>query len=352
MKGHLYQAIGGTVACRRLSEAFYARVKRDPVLRPLFPGKTLKCAIEEFAAFLVQFLGGPSEDSQRRWRLSLRESHLRFKIGRKEREAWLGNMVKALDDAQIEEPVRGALLGFFERSSAYVVNRGPSPVVAESRNEPHGGGFHLEIARRWDVQLKLDEAVDAIRSGDTDRAINLVGNASFHGRAVFAALLASMIASGHAALLHYVREKLLGDPALAHERFSGRTLLHAAAGTGSLTTVEVLLHVGAAPDATDAGGHTPLYCAANECRAGGGDVVRALLQAGANVNARGGVKRCTALHMAARRDNLEVARALLDLGADIEARDSMGVTPLRRAINCRQTEVAALLRSRGADEGR
>ena len=36
-----------------LSEAFYARVKRDPVLRPLFPGKTLHCAIEELSAFLV-----------------------------------------------------------------------------------------------------------------------------------------------------------------------------------------------------------------------------------------------------------------------------------------------------------
>ena len=26
---NLYQAIGGTVTCRKLSEAFYARVKRD-----------------------------------------------------------------------------------------------------------------------------------------------------------------------------------------------------------------------------------------------------------------------------------------------------------------------------------
>ena len=35
---NLYQAIGGTVTCRKLSTAFYARVERDPVLRPLFPG--------------------------------------------------------------------------------------------------------------------------------------------------------------------------------------------------------------------------------------------------------------------------------------------------------------------------
>ena len=77
--------MGGTAGCRALSVAFYARVARDPVLRPLFPGKTFTCAIEEFAAFLVQFLGGPAADSQRRWWVSLRESHLRFKIGQRER---------------------------------------------------------------------------------------------------------------------------------------------------------------------------------------------------------------------------------------------------------------------------
>src|SRR5437868_12455076 len=113
----LYQSLGGTAVCRRLSTAFYARVAKDPVLRPLFPGKTMTCAIEEFAAFLAQFLGGPVEDAQRRWWVSLRESHLRFKIGRKERDAWMRNMIQALDEAQIGEPMRSALREFFERSS-------------------------------------------------------------------------------------------------------------------------------------------------------------------------------------------------------------------------------------------
>ena len=66
-------ALGGEAGCRRLSAAFYARVGKDPVLRPLFPGKTLKCAVEEFAAFLIQFLGGDEEQTQRRWWVSLRD---------------------------------------------------------------------------------------------------------------------------------------------------------------------------------------------------------------------------------------------------------------------------------------
>src|SRR5579864_7804641 len=80
-----HEAIGGTATCRKLSAAFYARVGRDPVLRPLFPGKSLHCAIEEFSAFLVQLDGGPPEDSQRRWWASLRESHARFQIAQPQR---------------------------------------------------------------------------------------------------------------------------------------------------------------------------------------------------------------------------------------------------------------------------
>jgi truncated hemoglobin YjbI len=335
----LYQAMGGTAACRKLSVAFYALVKQDPLLRPFFPGKTLTCAIEEFAAFLTQFLGGPSEDSQRRWWLSVRESHLRFKIGRMERDAWMKNMVKALDEAQIEEPARKTLREFFERSSAYVVNQGPALPVAE--------GTRDEIARRWDAQLRLDETVAAIRSGDAERAIALAETCE---RTVLTGVLALMIGSGHSVLLDHVQERLTRDPALIRERYAGRTLLHTAAAQGSLTIVELLLHLGADPNAADGGGHTPLYSVGNECKVSGcGKVVHALVRAGANVDARDGVKHCTALHMAARRGNVDVARALLDCGADIEARDTLGETPLRRSVNCDKTEVAALLLSRGAD---
>jgi ankyrin repeat protein len=158
-----------------------------------------------------------------------------------------------------------------------------------------------------------------------------------------------MIGKGDAAMLDYAREKLLADPALAQERYSGRTLLHGAAAAGCLATVELLLRLGAGPDTIDDGGHTPLYCVANECKGRGANVVRALVQAGASVDARDGVKRCTALHMAARRGNVEVAEALLDCGAGIEVPDSLGDTPLRRAVNCDRTEVAALLLARGSD---
>jgi hemoglobin len=88
MRAGLLEALGGEVGCKRISADFYARVGKDPVLRPLFPGKNLRCATEEFAAFLIQLLNGDEERTQYRWWLSLRETHARFRNGPTERSAW------------------------------------------------------------------------------------------------------------------------------------------------------------------------------------------------------------------------------------------------------------------------
>ena len=83
-------------------------------------------------------------------------------------------------------------------------------------------------------------------------------------------------------MLRYVQERVTHDLALVRERYAGRTLLHEASARGNLTMVELLLRLGADPNAQDGGGHTPLYSLANEYRASdGGDVVRALAQSGA-----------------------------------------------------------------------
>jgi ankyrin repeat protein len=53
--------------------------------------------------------------------------------------------------------------------------------------------------------------------------------------------------------------------------------------------------------------------------------------------------------MAARRGNISVAKALLECGANIQARDSKGDSPLRRALNCRKKEMAAFLAAHSAN---
>ena len=196
--------------------AFYARVERDPLLRPLFPGKSFTCAIEEFAAFLAQFLGGPSEDSQRRWWLSLRESHLRFQIGDKERKSWLASMARAFDDVHVAEPLRGEFLRFFERSSAHVVNQRKAAAIDRKKSEANNHGTHAELAGRWEAQIRLDEAVAAIRAGNATEAIRLIETSALKscGRPVHCGLLSLMVRCAPDDRLDYVRERLAGDPAL------------------------------------------------------------------------------------------------------------------------------------------
>jgi len=230
----VYQAIGGRGVCRQLSEAFYDRVKRDPVLRPLFPGKSMRCAVEAFTAFLAQFLSGPAEDARARWWLSLRESHLRFKIGSRERQAWMSNMIKALEDVPFEEPVRLALRDLFERSSAYIVNTGQGLREPPAPEDQSDDRIHREIAQRWREQRALDDLVAAIRDGDADRALELAQSPMLkhrfaRDRAVFAHVLGLIMGCGSDPVLEYAERELLADPALANigNRY-GRTLLHEA----------------------------------------------------------------------------------------------------------------------------
>ena len=195
----LLDALGGEEGCRQLSAAFYARVGTDPVLRPFFPGKSLKCAIAEFAAFLIQFLGGDEEQTQSRWWLSLRESHARFQIGPSARRAWLHQMEATLDAAPIDEATRNALRHFFSRSSAYVIGS----ETTESNHE--------ELAARWSQQRVLDSVITAIVEGRDDETLALVPR--FASRpSVFLGLLARMVQSGRPRLIHFVIDAAESHP--------------------------------------------------------------------------------------------------------------------------------------------
>ena len=254
------EALGGEEGCRRLSAAFYARVGTDPVLRPFF-------------------------------------------------RAWLKHMEATLDATPGDEAARNALRNFFSHSSAYI--------IGSDAGEPD----HHELAARWSEQRALDRVIAAIVAGRDDETLALA--ARFVSRpSVFVGLLARMVRSGRARLIHFVIDAAEKDPALATRRFAGGTLLHFAAGAGCLEVVALLLQLGVDPNIQGRGDHPPLYFVANGCASEAGPaIVRALVEAGADVNACSGVTRATALHMAARRGQVEIARALLDCGAAVNARD-------------------------------
>src|SRR5688572_27899606 len=98
-----YEIICGDAAFRSRDDLFYTRVEQDPVLRPLFPDDLTSGKEHQFL-FLSQYWGGPSRYEAQRGHPRLRMRHFPFAIGQKERDAWVGHMLAAVDEAGIPEP--------------------------------------------------------------------------------------------------------------------------------------------------------------------------------------------------------------------------------------------------------
>ena len=108
------------------------------------------------------------------------------------------------------------------------------------------------------------------------------------------------------------------------------TPLHFAVSGGCLEIARMLLERKADVDILNNKGLTPLHRASKGWHDGYPDIVRLLLDYGANANAHDD-DRNTPLHFAASKCHLEVTRMLLERKADIDSLNSNGLTPLHRA---------------------
>lgn len=118
----VYEQIGGEETFQRLVDIFYTRIEHDPLLRPLFPadmepGKRHQCY------FLIQYFGGPTHYQEQRGHPRLRMRHAPFSIGQRERDAWLGHMLAAMNELEIPEPARSLMQDYFERAATAMINR-------------------------------------------------------------------------------------------------------------------------------------------------------------------------------------------------------------------------------------
>lgn len=107
--------------------------------------------------------------------------------------------------------------------------------------------------------------------------------------------------------------------------------LQKAASQGDLKTLAALLANGRDVDAASDNGFTALAAAAAAAQT---EAVHLLIERGANVNARGGIGRHVLLLAAwveAERGDRGVVRALLDAGADVNLTSSWGETALQGA---------------------
>jgi hemoglobin len=117
----IYDLAGGDAPFRRLVDSFYARIERDPLLRPLFPAD-LEPGKERQFLFITQYFGGPARYNELRGHPRLRMRHAPFLIGQAQRDAWVAHMLAAIDDAGFVEPARGALREYFERAATFLIN--------------------------------------------------------------------------------------------------------------------------------------------------------------------------------------------------------------------------------------
>lgn len=93
----------------------------------------------------------------------------------------------------------------------------------------------------------------------------------------------------------------------------------------------------------DSAGYSPLHWA---CVDGDQEVIKLLLQKGAEVNAQSN-EGYTPLHNAARRGNRLIVALLISNGASVNARSRNGTTPLKIAADAGYGEAASLLRHYG-----
>jgi ankyrin repeat protein len=165
-------------------------------------------------------------------------------------------------------------------------------------------------------------------------------------------------------------QRLLRQGIDVNDRDWGRTPLMTAALKGHLDIVKLLIKKGADIHARDLEGKTALYLAAlrvhtkvatflrkhgaqldfvTAIRLGDLREVQRLVKEGADVNSKD-IYGGTPLMIAAGTGNLEIVRLLLDNGADINAtRDGSDATALMNAVKGSNVEVVKLLIEKGAD---
>ncbi len=117
----IYEMVGGEPTFKRLVDVFYARIEADATLRSMFPDD-LEPGKRWQYLFLMQVFGGPKLYAAERGHPRLRMRHMPFPIDQAARDAWLGHMLAAIDEVGITEPARSAMLEYFERGSAFMIN--------------------------------------------------------------------------------------------------------------------------------------------------------------------------------------------------------------------------------------
>ncbi|MBW7476538.1 globin [Paenibacillus oenotherae] len=117
----IYEAVGEDAGIRRIVEAFYPEVQRNPLIGPLFP-EDIMPVMDKQHMFLTQFFGGPSLYSDAYGHPMMRARHMPFPITPERAEAWLGCMREALTEIGMPEDLKAIVLERLSGPAHHFVN--------------------------------------------------------------------------------------------------------------------------------------------------------------------------------------------------------------------------------------
>jgi len=113
----------GELGIRRMVAAFYARVKMDDLIGPMYPDDDWEGSEERLAEFLLFRLGASMSYVEKRGHPRLRMRHVKFKIGEAERDRWLELMSGAMDETAVSVNARQFLEPFFQQVADFMRNQ-------------------------------------------------------------------------------------------------------------------------------------------------------------------------------------------------------------------------------------
>lgn len=122
-----FTAVGGHETFERIVASFYAAVREDDVLAPMYPHDDWDGAARRLQLFLEQYWGGPSTYSEERGHPRLRMRHAPFAVTSVARDRWLTHMSAAIRAAGLAPLHEATILDYVERAAHSMVNSPDDP---------------------------------------------------------------------------------------------------------------------------------------------------------------------------------------------------------------------------------
>ena len=121
-----FERLGGEPQVHALVDRFYDLMELEPAYTELraVHGSTLDDARQKLFWFLCGWLGGPDHYQQRFGHPRLRQRHMPFAIGIKERNQWVACMDQAMGECAVPHDLRTRLAESFMKTADWMRNKG------------------------------------------------------------------------------------------------------------------------------------------------------------------------------------------------------------------------------------